>query len=394
MAELSPEMAFRGSVPDEISSCCSPGRGSVGAHLTPPLLWCFPTSALLIQACNGELLPFQWVEFCSSPPLSLSKILWVAQAFWIPCQWFCSLCQASWVEKIPAGGCWLTPCSTCLVTETWSFVLCLVYWDAFFLSTLLLTWSLLSWWGRIRRELSSTWAECSCFFLWVSNGLTDCCHVATNVHPSGGMAGLMGFSRYPSPEELHVGQQYNFPWNGACQAIWQRFYISVFFSFPIFSTYCAERLSYLVGIWKINIFFLIWAVSAPEHNNPCLLQKTVFLGEKVEIWYSLIIWVFKLPVNVTWSIIIWQTWNHIAYIQRIRSHWEEGQNCLVRAVQWSLPLFFHISPLFQVFLWNILQYIARNQVVAFLFSFLVGHRSKSLWRSILNYLLTCLTMVQ
>lgn len=180
----------------------------------------------------------------------------------------------------------------------------------------------------------------------------------------------MGLPRYPSPQELHVGEQLNFPWNGACQAIWQRFYISVFFSFPIFNTYCAEWLPYFVGIWKIGAFLPQMSCICPwTQDNPCLLQKNVFLAEKVEIRYSLLIWIFKLSVNVTWNIIVWQTWNHIACIQRITIHWEESQNCLVRAVQWSLPLF-HISPVFQEFLWIILQSIARNQVIAFIFSFL------------------------
>lgn len=106
----------------------------------------------------------------------------------------------------------------------------------------------------VRQDQKGAFLYISASFSEVSNGLTDRWHVATNVHPPGEMAGLMGLSRYPSPEELHVGQQFSFPWNGACQAIWQRFYISVFFSFPIFNTYGAERLSYLVGISKINTF--------------------------------------------------------------------------------------------------------------------------------------------
>lgn len=82
IAELSPEMAFRDSVPDEMLTPGTPGRVSVGPHLTPPVLWCFLTSALLVQAFNEELFPFQWggVLLLSSTlaiqdPLSSSGIL-------------------------------------------------------------------------------------------------------------------------------------------------------------------------------------------------------------------------------------------------------------------------------------------------------------------------------
>lgn len=213
----------------------------MGAHLAPSLLWCCLTPALLVQANNGELLPFQWVEFCSSPPLLLSKILWVAQGFWIPCQWFCSLCQAGWEEKIPAVGCWSTPCSMCLVTKTWSFVLCMVYRDAFVLSTLLLTWSLATQFTPVvRQDQKGAFLYISASFSEVSNGLTDCWHLPANVHPPGEMAGLMGLSRCPSPEGLHLG---SIPSSSVFLGMehikqWQRFYISGFFSFSIFNAFC------------------------------------------------------------------------------------------------------------------------------------------------------------